>query len=152
MMTIRNNRRGFTLLECVLTMTILGFIGAVVTSTMMYGVKIYHALQTESTSVSQVKVAGQVLRRLVSEKYSGEIRDVQDQFVLENGTVYWNGKVFLEGVQTWTIKPKVLSATSTSGEYSQNPVIHFTLVMKNPAGGDPLRYKYEFHPQWEPAK
>ena len=34
-------KRGFTLLECVVTLVIAGFIGAVITATMAYGVRIY---------------------------------------------------------------------------------------------------------------
>ena len=33
-------KRGFTLLECVVTLVIAGFIGAVITATMAYGVRI----------------------------------------------------------------------------------------------------------------
>lgn len=150
-MNIYRNQRGFTLLECVVTMMILGFIGAVITGTMMYGAKIYHALRTDVTSVSQVKVSAQVVKRLVTEHTAADIYEVQKQFKFENGTVYWNDKVFLEGVESWSIKSKVLSLTSISGEYASYPVIHFTVVLKNP-GGDALRYKYEFHPEWEPAK
>ena len=32
-------KRGFTLLECVVTLVIAGFIGAVITATMAYGVR-----------------------------------------------------------------------------------------------------------------
>lgn len=151
MMERLGNRRGFTLLEFVVTMMIFGFIGAVVTGTAMYGVKIYRALQTDIASASQVKVSAQAVKRLVTEHTADDIYEVQKQFRLEDGTVYWNGKVFLEGVESWSIQSEVLSVTGVSGGYSSYPVIHFTVVLKNP-GGDALSYKYEFHPEWEPAK
>ena len=58
-------KRGFTLLECVVTLVIAGFIGAVITATMAYGVKIYQALRIQSVGTSQVHVAAAVVKREV---------------------------------------------------------------------------------------
>ena len=58
-------KRGFTLLECVVTLVIAGFIGAVITATMAYGVRIYQGLRIQSVGTSQVHVAAAVVKREV---------------------------------------------------------------------------------------
>ena len=83
-------KRGFTLLECVVTLVIAGFIGAVITATMAYGVKIYQALRIQSVGTSQVHVAAAVVKREVEKTKLKNLNVVVDKFPFENGTVYWN--------------------------------------------------------------
>lgn len=83
-------KRGFTLLECVVTLVIAGFIGAVITATMAYGVRIYQGLRIQSVGTSQVHVAAAVVKREVEKTKLKNLKVVVDKFPFENGTVYWN--------------------------------------------------------------
>lgn len=142
------SKRGFTLLECVVTLVIAGFIGAVVTATMVYGVRIYQGLRIQSVGTSQVHVAAAVVKRVVEktklEKTKLEkLNVVEEKFPFENGTVYWNmsGKkvVFLEGVSKWTISSEPVG----SGE---RKVVRLAVALQ---GSDSGEIVYEFHPLWE---
>lgn len=83
-------KRGFTLLECVVTLVIAGFIGAVITATMAYGVRIYQGLRIQSVGTSQVHVAAAVVKREVEKTKLENLDEVVNKFPFENGTVYWN--------------------------------------------------------------
>lgn len=115
-------KRGFTLLECVVTLVIAGFIGAVITATMV-------KREVEKTKLKNLNV-------------------VVDKFPFENGTVYWNisGKkvVFLEGVTTWTITPVSVSVGSDSRK-----VVKLAVALQGSNSGEIV---YEFHPLWEADK
>lgn len=138
-------KRGFTLLECVLTLVIAGFIGAVITATMAYGVRIYQALRTQSAGTSQVHVAAAVVKRVVEKTKLENLKKVEEEFPLRNGTVYWNrntsGKevVFLEGVSKWTI-------SSESIEGTKREVVRLVVALQGSNSGEIV---YEFHPLWE---
>lgn len=136
-------KRGFTLLECVVTLVIAGFIGAVITATMAYGVRIYQGLRIQSVGTSQVHVAAAVVKREVEKTKLKNLSVVKDKFPFENGTVYWNisGKnvVFLEGVTTWTI---------TVGSDSPK-VVKLAVALQGSNSGEIV---YEFHPLWEADK
>ena len=82
-------KRGFTLLECVVTLVIAGFIGAVITATMAYGVRIYQGLRIQSVGTSQVHVAAAVVKREVEKTKLENLSVVKDKFPFDNGTVYW---------------------------------------------------------------
>lgn len=141
-------KRGFTLLECVVTLVIAGFIGAVITATMAYGVRIYQALRIQSVGTSQVHVAAAVVKREVEKTKLKNLNVVVDKFPFENGTVYWNisGKkvVFLEGVTTWTITPVSVSVGSDSRK-----VVKLAVALQGSNSGEIV---YEFHPLWEADK
>lgn len=143
-------KRGFTLLECVVTLVIAGFIGAVITATMVYGVRIYQGLRIQSVGTSQVHVAAAVVKREVEKTKLENLNVVvvKDKFPFENGTVYWNisGKkiVFLEGVTTWTITPVSVSVGSDSRE-----VVKLAVALQGSNSGEIV---YEFHPLWEADK
>ena len=136
-------KRGFTLLECVVTLVIAGFIGAVITATMAYGVRIYQGLRIQSVGTSQVHVAVAVVKTKLE-----NLNVVKDKFPFENGTVYWNisGKkvVFLEGVTTWTITPGSVSVGSDSRK-----VVKLAVALQGSNSGEIV---YEFHPLWEADK
>ena len=71
-------KRGFTLLECVVTLVIAGFIGAVITATMAYGVRIYQGLRIQSVGTSQVHVAAAVVKREEKGRFFGGCFQVED--------------------------------------------------------------------------
>ncbi len=137
------SKRGFTLLECVVTLVIASFIGAVVTATMAYGVRIYQGLRIQSVGTSQVHVAATVVKRVVEKTKLEKLNVVEEKFPFENGTVYWNmpGKkvVFLEGVSKWTISSEPVG----SGE---RKVVRLAVALQ---GSDSGEIVYEFHPLWE---
>ena len=142
-------KRGFTLLECVVTLVIAGFIGAVITATMAYGVRIYQALRTQSAGTSQVHVAAAVVKREVEKTKLKNLNMEQEfPFNKENSTVYWNmsGKkvVFLEGVSKWKISHVSVPVGSISRE-----VVRLVVVLQ---GSDSGEIVYEFHPLWEAGK
>lgn len=135
------SKRGFTLLECVVTLVIAGFIGAVVTATMAYGVRIYQALRAQSAGTSQVHVAAAVVKRVVEKTKLGNLKKVEEEFPLKDGgTVYWNtsGKesVFLENVSKW----KISSVPVGSGE---RKVVRLVIALQGSGSGEIV---YEFHP------
>ena len=136
-------KRGFTLLECVVTLVIAGFIGAVITATMAYGVRIYQGLRIQSVGTSQVHVAAAVVKREVLEN----LDEVVNKFPFENGTVYWNisGKkvVFLEGVSKWKI------ASVPVLESGSRIVVRLAVALQGSNSGEIV---YEFHPLWEADK
>lgn len=137
-------RRGFTLLECIVTLVILGFVGAVITGTTAYGVKLLQALRTGTAVAAQAHVAAGVVRRLAGETRLDDLDSLQKQFVLKDGTVYWNGVVFLEPVAAWTIE----AAPAGSGSRS---IVQLTVTPQNADGGAAANtLVYEFHPKWEP--
>ena len=140
-------KRGFTLLECVVTLVIAGFIGAVITATMAYGVKIYQALRIQSVGTSQVHVAAAVVKREVEKTKLENLSVVEDKFPFENGTVYWNisGKkvVFLEGVSKWKI------ASVPVLESGSRKVVRLAVALQGSSSGEIV---YEFHPLWEANK
>lgn len=139
--------RGFTLLECVVTLVIAGFIGAVITATMAYGVRIYQGLRIQSVGTSQVHVAAAVVKREVEKTKLENLNVVVDKFPFENGTVYWNitGKkvVFLEGVTTWMI------TRSDSVGSDSRMVVKLAVALQGSGSGEIV---YEFHPLWEADK
>lgn len=141
-------KRGFTLLECVVTLVIAGFIGAVITATMAYGVRIYQGLRIQSVGTSQVHVAAAVVKREVEKTKLKNLSEVKKKFPFDNGTVYWNisGKmvVFLEGVTTWTITPVYVSEGSDS-----RMVVKLAVALQGSNSGEIV---YEFHPLWEADK
>lgn len=136
-------KRGFTLLECVVTLVIAGFIGAVITATMAYGVRIYQALRTQSAGTSQVHVAAAVVKREVEKTKLENLKKVEEEFPLKSGTVYWNmsGKevVFLEGVSKWTISSESVGSGSRE-------VVRLAVALQGSGSGEIV---YEFHPLWE---
>ncbi len=142
-------KRGFTLLECVVTLVIAGFIGAVITATMAYGVRIYQGLRIQSVGTSQVHVAAAVVKREVEKTKLKNLSVVKDKFPFENGTVYRNitGKkvVFLEGVTTWTITPVSVSV----GSDLRKEVVKLAVALQGSNSGEIV---YEFHPLWEADK
>ena len=140
-------KRGFTLLECVVTLVIAGFIGAVITATMAYGVRIYQGLRIQSVGTSQVPVAAAVVKREVEKTKLENLSVVEDKFPFENGTVYWNisGKkvVFLEGVSKWKI------ASVPVLESGSRKVVRLAVALQGSSSGEIV---YEFHPLWEANK
>lgn len=140
-------KRGFTLLECVVTLVIAGFIGAVITATMAYGVRIYQGLRIQSVGTSQVHVAAAVVKREVEKTKLENLSVVEDKFPFENGTVYWNisGKkvVFLEGVSKWKI------ASVPVLESGSRKVVRLAVALQGSSSGEIV---YEFHPLWEANK
>ena len=140
-------KRGFTLLECVVTLVIAGFIGAVITATMAYGVRIYQGLRIQSVGTSQVHVAAAVVKREVEQTKLENLSVVEDKFPFENGTVYWNisGKkvVFLEGVSKWKI------ASVPVLESGSRKVVRLAVALQGSSSGEIV---YEFHPLWEANK
>lgn len=140
-------KRGFTLLECVVTLVIAGFIGAVITATMAYGVRIYQGLRIQSVGTSQVHVAAAVVKREVEKTKLENLSVVEDKFPFENGTVYWNisGKkvVFLEGVSKWKI------ASVPVLESGSRKVVRLAVALQGSSSGE---IGYEFHPLWEADK
>lgn len=140
-------KRGFTLLECVVTLVIAGFIGAVITATMAYGVRIYQGLRIQSVGTSQVHVAAAVVKREVEKTKLENLSVVEDKFPFENGTVYWNisGKkvVFLEGVSKWKI------ASVPVLESGSRKVVRLAVALQGSSSGEIV---YEFHPLWEADK
>lgn len=140
-------KRGFTLLECVVTLVIVGFIGAVITATMAYGVRIYQGLRIQSVGTSQVHVAAAVVKREVEKTKLENLKVVKDKFPFENGTVYWNisGKkvVFLEGVSKWKI------ASVPVLESGSREVVRLAVALQGSGSGEVV---YEFHPLWEADK
>lgn len=141
------SKRGFTLLECVVTLVIAGFIGAVITATMAYGVRIYQALRTQSAGTSQVHVAAAVVKRKVEKTKLESLNEVKNEFPLKNGTVYWhmsgNDVPFLEGVSKWEI------ASVPVVENGTRKVIRLVVALQ---GSDSGEIVYEFHPLWEADK
>ena len=148
----QSKKRGFTLLEGVVTLVIAGFIGAVITATMAYGVRIYQALRTQSAGTSQVHVAAAVVKRVVEKTKLENLNKVEQEFPFnkENGTVYWHMSdkdvPFLEGVSKWTISPE--SVGSSVGSNSRQ-VVRLAVALK---GADSGEIVYEFHPLWEADK
>lgn len=142
-------KRGFTLLECVVTLVIAGFIGAVITATMAYGVRIYQGLRIQSVGTSQVHVAAAVVKREVEKTKLENLSVVKDKFPFENGTVYWNisGKkvVFLEGVSKW----KIASVPVLERESGSREVVRLAVALQGSNSGEIV---YEFHPLWEADK
>lgn len=140
-------KRGFTLLECVVTLVIAGFIGAVITATMAYGVRIYQGLRIQSVGTSQVHVAAAVVKREVEKTKLENLDEVVNKFPFENGTVYWNisGKkvVFLEGVSKWKI------ASVPVLESGSRKVVRLAVALQGSSSGEIV---YEFHPLWEANK
>lgn len=140
-------KRGFTLLECVVTLVIAGFIGAVITATMAYGVRIYQALRTQSAGTSQVHVAATVVKRVVEKTKLGNLKKVEEEFPLKNDTVYWNKSgnevVFLEGVSKWEI------ASVPVLESGARKVVRLAVALQGSGSGEIV---YEFHPLWEADK
>lgn len=140
-------KRGFTLLECVVTLVIVGFIGAVITATMAYGVKIYQALRIQSVGTSQVHVAAAVVKREVEKTKLENLNVVVNKFPFDNGTVYWNisGKkvVFLEGVSKWEI------ASVPVLESGSRIVVRLAVALQGSNSGEIV---YEFHLLWEADK
>ncbi len=140
-------KRGFTLLECVVTLVIVGFIGAVITATMAYGVKIYQALRIQSVGTSQVHVAAAVVKREVEKTKLENLNVVVNKFPFDNGMVYWNisGKkvVFLEGVSKWEI------ASVPVLESGSRIVVRLAVALQGSNSGEIV---YEFHLLWEADK
>lgn len=140
-------KRGFTLLECVVTLVIAGFIGAVVTATMTYGVQIYQALRTQSAGTSQVHVAAAVVKRKVEKTKLANLDEVKKEFPLKDGTVYWHMSgedvPFLEGVSKWEI------ASATVLGSGSREVVSLVVALQ---GSDSGEIVYEFHPLWEAGK
>ncbi len=147
MRSILSREKGFTLLECVVTLVIVGFIGAVITATMAYGVRIYQALLTQSVMTDQVHVAAAAIKRLVEQTELNKLNVVKNQFLLDNGTVYWTyesvkNSVLLEQVSDWSITAKnVKDVGSDSRSF-----VELSITLNDSAG---TRYVYEFHPKWE---
>lgn len=140
------SERGFTLMECIISLVILGFVAAVITGTMAYGVKIYHALRTGSAVTGQAHVAAAVVKRLAAETAIDDLDSLQKQFSLKDGTLYWNGSVLLEQVADWTIK----SASAGSGSRS---IVQLSVTLQDASGSKGAStLVYEFHPKWEPAQ
>lgn len=141
-------KRGFTLLECVVTLVIAGFIGAVITTTMAYGVRIYQALRIQSVGTSQVHVAAAVVKRLVEKTTLENLDKVIHEFPLRGGTVYWEMPekevVFLEGVSKW--KWEIASVPVLEG--GSRKVVRLAAALQG-SGGEIV---YEFHPLWEGDK
>ncbi|WP_443743581.1 type II secretion system protein [Sutterella sp.] len=137
------SKRGFTLLECVVTLVIAGFIGAVVTATMAYGVRIYQALRTQSAGTSQVHVAAAVVKRVVEKTKLENLDKVKSEFPREGDTVYWKTSgeksVFLESVSSWEI-------SSESVGSSNRKVVRLVTALQGSGSGEIV---YEFHPLWE---
>lgn len=140
-------KRGFTLLECVVTLVIAGFIGAVITATMAYGVRIYQGLRIQSVGTSQVHVAAAVVKLEVEKTKLENLNVVVDKFPFENGTVYWNKSgnevVFLEGVSKWKI------ASVPVLERGSRKVVRLAVALQGSSSGEIV---YEFHPLWEADK
>ena len=139
-----SREKGFTLLECVITLVIVGFVGAVITATMAYGVRIYQVLRTQSVMTDQVHVAAAAVKRLVEGTKLGDLNEVIKQFSLEDGTVYWTYKsvtksVLLEQVSGWSITAKDVGSGSRI-------FVELSITLNDSAG---TRYVYEFHPKWE---
>ena len=139
-------KRGFTLLECVVTLVIAGFIGAVITATMAYGVRIYQGLRIQSVGTSQVHVAAAVVKREVEKTKLANLDDVKKEFPFQNGTVYWHMSKqdvpFLEGVSKWEIH-------SESIEGTKREAVRLVIALQ---GSDSGEIVYEFHPLWEADK
>lgn len=140
-------KRGFTLLECVVTLVIAGFIGAVITATMAYGVRIYQGLRIQSVGTNQVHVAAAVVKREVEKTKLENLNVVVDKFPFDNGTVYWNKSgnevVFLEGVSKWKI------ASVPVLESGSRKVVRLAVALQGSGSGEIV---YEFHPLWEADK
>lgn len=138
-----SREKGFTLLECVITLVIVGFVGAVITATMAYGVRIYQALRTQSVMTDQVHVAAAAVKRLVEKTELDKLNEVKKQFLWEDGTVYWTYEsvkksVLLEQVSDWSI--------AKANESDPRSFVELSITLNDSAG---TRYVYEFHPKWE---
>ena len=61
----KTDSRGFTLLEIIISLVILGFVGASIGSGLVYSVQLYRNSQAMDTVMPQVDAAFNVVRKIV---------------------------------------------------------------------------------------
>lgn len=122
---------GFTLLEMIITLVIVGFIGVVGTYGLVYGVSIYRSIQGIEVIMPQVDVAMNVITQKIREKKDSDVwgaSGTSDKLQLgQNGS---NAQMLLDKVKSFKIE-----SVKTFGKEENNNVSKVTLVMHAGAAG-----------------
>lgn len=123
---IHSKDSGFTLLEMIISLVIMGFIAASVGSGLVYSVQLYRNVQQMDTVMPQVDAAFNVIRK-IGQDSSLSIDDITRRLPnpQESGSnqLLLDGKLLLDNVSFF--KPSVVSAF----ENSSAKVRHFELRM-----------------------
>lgn len=122
----KTNSRGFTLLEIIISLVILGFVSASIGSGLVYSVQLYRNSQAMDTVMPQVDAAFNVIRKVVQSaqkitrgnQNNGTAIVVSDMGQIlkrENNQLTLDGKLLLDNVSKFDIS-EISAFSSVSSE------------------------------------
>lgn len=117
---------GFTLIEMIITLVIVGFIGVVGTYGLVYGVSIYRSIQGIEIMMPQIDVAMNAITQTVRE--SGNEKEIKETIRVVTGTA--DHHLRLKG-KTLLTKVKSFDVSASEG----NKLFKVTLEMEPGATG-----------------
>ena len=110
----KTNSRGFTLLEIIVSLVILGFVGASIGSGLVYSVQLYRSSQVMDTVMPQVDAAFNVVRKVVQSAQKITRRNQNNGTAIvvgskgqilkkENNQLTLDGKLLLDNVSNFDV-------------------------------------------------
>lgn len=122
----KTDSRGFTLLEIIISLVILGFVGASIGSGLVYSVQLYRNSQAMDTVMPQVDAAFNVVRKIVQSaqkitrgnQNNGTAIVVSDMGQIlkrENNQLTLDGKLLLDNVSKFDVS-EISAFPSVSSE------------------------------------
>lgn len=122
----KTDSRGFTLLEIIISLVILGFVGASIGSGLVYSVQLYRNSQAMDTVMPQVDAAFNVVRKIVQSaqkitrgnQNNGTAIVVSDMGQIlkrENNQLTLDGKLLLDNVSKFDVS-EISAFSSVSSE------------------------------------
>lgn len=122
----KTDSRGFTLLEIIISLVILGFVGASIGSGLVYSVQLYRNSQAMDTVMPQVDAAFNVVRKIVQSaqkitrgnQNNGTAIVVSDMGQIlkrENNQLSLDGKLLLDNVSKFDVS-EISAFSSVSSE------------------------------------
>ncbi|EJX04320.1 hypothetical protein EVA_07572 [gut metagenome] len=110
---------GFTLLEMVMVLMLVGFISVFVGSGMIYGIKIYKATQGASEVMPQVQTAMNVLRHRVMREGARSVQAPRVRFEKEKQVLWVDDSPMLDHVADFKVQDNVPVPVRGGGTVTQ---------------------------------
>ena len=132
----KTDSRGFTLLEIIISLVILGFVGASIGSGLVYSVQLYRNSQAMDTVMPQVDAAFNVVRKIVQSaqkitrgnQNNGTAIVVSDMGQIlkrENNQLTLDGKLLLDNVSKFDVS----EISAFSSVFSEAKVQHVLITI-----------------------
>lgn len=121
--------RGFTLLEIIVSLVIVGIMATMLGSGLVYSVQLYRTVKSTDETLLQANAAFNLIRTEIQKgRFGGRDSDscTQDQLKFENSALYWNNNLILSNVSYCKITNN-LQAFSTSHATVQRITISLLL-------------------------